>query len=99
VGPHPHDLYLATAGRSAVIAAVICLVEKQRSKFPPMKQKTPPVVAGQWMLGRVSLSILSAAPLARHVTVMMMVVMPVRDKRHEAISLLHAAKWCQTVAR
>ena len=25
VGPHPHDLYLATFGRSAVSAATVCL--------------------------------------------------------------------------
>jgi hypothetical protein len=41
---------------------------------------------------------LSAAPPARHVTVMMVMVMPVRHERHEAFSLLHAPKWCQTVA-
>jgi hypothetical protein len=41
---------------------------------------------------------LSAAPPARHVTVMMVMMMPVRDERHEAFSLLHAPKWCQTVA-
>jgi hypothetical protein len=50
------------------------------------------------MLGRVSWSILSAAPLARRETVMMVVMMPVRNERHEAFSLLHAVKWCQTVA-
>jgi hypothetical protein len=51
------------------------------------------------MLGCVSLSILSAAPLARFMTVMMMVVMvTVRHERHAAFSLLHAVKWCQTVA-
>jgi hypothetical protein len=38
---------------------------------------------------------LSAAPPARHMTVMMG---PVRGDRHEAFSLLHAPKWCQTVA-
>jgi hypothetical protein len=63
-----------------------------------LKQKTPPVVAGQWMLGCVSLSILSAAPLARRMTVMMMVMVTVRHERHAAFSLLHAVKWCQTVA-
>jgi hypothetical protein len=41
---------------------------------------------------------LSAAPLARRVTVVMVVMVPVRGERHEAFSLLHAPKWCQTVA-
>jgi len=50
MGPHPHDLYLATAGRSAVLAAVICSVKHPEIKNT-QKQKTPPVVAGQWMLG------------------------------------------------
>jgi hypothetical protein len=30
VGPHPHDLYLATFGRSAMIATTICLVRRLR---------------------------------------------------------------------
>jgi hypothetical protein len=49
------------------------------------------------MLGSCVVVDLPAAPLARRVTVMMMMV-PVRNERHEAFSLLHAAKWCQTVA-
>ena len=51
------------------------------------------------MLGLVTVFDLSAAPPARHVTVMMVVmVVPVCDEPHEVISLLHAPKWCQTVA-
>jgi hypothetical protein len=42
-----------------------------------LKQKTPPVVAGQGMLGRFLAFELSAAPPARHATVMVMAVMPV----------------------
>jgi hypothetical protein len=62
-----------------------------------LKQKTPPDVAGQQLLGCVIASILSAAPLARRKTVMMMVMMPAGE-RHEAISLPHGRKWCQTVS-
>jgi len=75
------------------------LIKERLAPQHRLKQKTPPVVAGQWMLGCVSLSILSAAPLARRMTMMMMVVMvTVRHERHAAFSLLHAVKWCQTVA-
>jgi hypothetical protein len=28
VGPHPHDLYLATFGRSAMVATTVCLVQR-----------------------------------------------------------------------
>src|SRR5687768_10235734 len=40
---------------------------------------------------------LSAAPPARHVAVVVGMTVPMRGEQHEAISLLQAPKWCQTV--
>ena len=43
------------------------------------------------MLGCLIVCDLSAAPLARRVTVMVVMVMPARGECHEAFSLLHAS--------
>jgi hypothetical protein len=78
-----------------MFATPICLVGRGEHRY---KQKTPPVVAGAVDARSFIEFVLSAAPPARHVTAMMVMMGPVRGERHEAFSLLHAPKWCQTVA-
>ena len=43
MGPHPHALYLATVGRSAVLAAAICLVDSNMD-FTKLDGLVPAVI-------------------------------------------------------
>ena len=61
VGPHPHDLYLATFGRSTMFAPMICLVASLRTHEPtnPTNPTNPP---NPYQLNRMTICPLRGGP-------------------------------------